>query len=63
MATKGENRGGRPPLPPGEAKSVYLQVRMRPDEIEYLRKVAASEGQSVSDFVRERVFAIGVGAD
>jgi len=48
---------GRPPLPKGNAKAGFLRVRIKPDELQALEKAAKAGNQTVSQFVRSKLFA------
>ena len=56
------NRGGRPPLPAGEARSKLLRVRMRDDEHAQLEQDARAAGLSVSEYVRRAIVGAGTPA-
>lgn len=45
-------RTGRPPIPKAERRSEQVMVRLKMDEIELLRRAAASAGEQISAFVR-----------
>ena len=51
---------GRPRLPRGEPRNETLTIRLRGHEVECLHELAADQGQSVSDYVRE---LLGFGKD
>lgn len=45
----------RPPLPPGQARTSWLDVRVSPIEVARLKEQAAAEGVSWSHWVRSRL--------
>src|SRR5438876_988312 len=49
------NKGGRPPLAPGEAKGHRLQIRVTDAELGECQQAAKSAGLSLSEWVRDRV--------
>lgn len=50
-------KAGRPKLPKGDAKDVYLRVRISPSERKAIEAAAKARKQSVSDFVRGKLIA------
>ena len=45
---------GRPPLPEGEGHEKSIRIRIRTTDLETVRDAAASEGETVSEFMRKR---------
>lgn len=44
--------GGRPPLPPEDARSEAIRVRTTPAEADAIRAAAQAAGVSISDWAR-----------
>lgn len=57
MPTPKPKKAGRPLLPKGHAKGSYLRVRITPDELKKLNAAAKAKGQTVSEFIRDTLFA------
>jgi|tagenome__1003787_1003787.scaffolds.fasta_scaffold14230037_1 hypothetical protein len=49
------NKGGRPPLAPGEAKGHRLQIRVTDAELSECQEAARKAALSLSEWVRDRV--------
>lgn len=52
---KKTRKPGRPKLPKGNAKGVYLRVRMTASELEAIEAAARASGQTVSEWVRSKI--------
>jgi predicted HicB family RNase H-like nuclease len=50
-------RMGRPPKPPGEAKSRYLQIRVEPKEKALFHAAAEAAGVAFSEWARKQLRA------
>ncbi len=50
-------RPGRPKLAAGVERSVIVTLRLRPDERQRIQDAAGAAGQSLSDWVRQRLLA------
>jgi len=50
-------KAGRPPLPKGDAKAVFLRVRITPDERKAIEVKAKTGNQSVSEWIRKVLYA------
>lgn len=50
-------RAGRPKLPEGNAKAVFLRVRITPDERKAIEAKARTGNQSVSEWIRSTLNA------
>jgi hypothetical protein len=50
---------GRPPLPKGSAKAGTLRVRVTPDELRSIETAAKANSQTMSEFIRGKLLAIG----
>ncbi len=51
--SEARKRKGRPPLPDGDGRTATLAIRLRPDELEFMRRCADRRGVSLSEWVRE----------
>lgn len=49
-----KNKKGRPPLPGGKSKSKLYNLRITPDEVQYLGATSSEEDKSTTSLVRER---------
>lgn len=54
---KKTKKPGRPKLPTGNAKGVYLRVRMTASELEAIEAAAKVSGRTVSEWVRSNINA------
>ena len=54
---KKTSKAGRPPLPKGNAKAGFLRVRVTQDELQAIEKVAKTNGQTMSEFIRGKLLA------
>jgi predicted HicB family RNase H-like nuclease len=46
---------GRPPLPDGEARTAWMQIRLTDAEKETFQLAASRAGQSLSEWAKERL--------
>lgn len=54
---KKTKKPGRPKLPKGNAKGVYLRVRLTADELRKIEAAAKADSQTVSEWVRGNINA------
>lgn len=52
---KKTRKPGRPKLPKGNARAVYLRVRITPEESKAFESAAKARKQSVSEWVRSKL--------
>lgn len=57
IEAKKTKRPGRPKLPKGNAKAVYLRVRITREESKAMETAAKASKQSVSEWVRSKLNA------
>ena len=50
---RGRNRGGRPPLPAGAARSERIVAFLRPADLRTLERIAADQGVPIGQAARE----------
>lgn len=50
-------KAGRPPLPKGHAKGLFLRVRVTPDEMKAIESKSKSEKRTVSEWIRSTLNA------
>lgn len=50
-------KAGRPPLPKGHAKGLFLRVRVTPDEMKAIESKAKAGKQTVSGWIRSTLNA------
>jgi predicted HicB family RNase H-like nuclease len=54
---KKAKKAGRPPLPKGQAKAGTLRIRVTPEELHAIKLEAKSKKKSVSDWIRNTLYA------
>lgn len=57
MPKQNPKRVGRPKLPEGDAKAVFLRVRITPDERKAIEAKARKDSQTVSQWIRSTLNA------
>ena len=50
-------KAGRPPLPKGAAKALFLRVRVTPNEMKAYEAMAKAAKQTVSEWIRSKLNA------
>ncbi|MGH9715649.1 MAG: plasmid mobilization protein [Candidatus Acidiferrales bacterium] len=50
-------KAGRPPLPKGHAKGLFLRVRVTPDEMKAIESKAKAAKHTVSEWIRSTLNA------
>lgn len=50
-------KAGRPPLPKGHAKALFLRVRVKPEEMRSIESAAKGSEQTVSEWIRSTLRA------